>query len=80
MADMRDDHEHNVKVWTYFGDSTATLERQVQDLIDRGGRVLSLAIGYGPTPAKAAPLPHRDAGDAWHAMVVVDTSAIDLEA
>lgn len=68
----------DVKVWTYFGDSADMLEGTVQDLIDRGGKVLSLAIGYGPSPAKAAGLPHG--GDTWHAMVVVDASEIDPDA
>lgn len=66
------------KVWTYFGDSTNMLEHLVQDLIDRGGRVISLAIGYGPSPAKVAGLDHG--GDAWHALVVVDPSNIDPNA
>jgi hypothetical protein len=70
-------NEH-VKVFTYFGDSTDMLEYQVQDLIYRGGDVISLAIGYGPSPAKAARLPHG--GDAWHALVVVDVSRVDPNA
>ena len=68
----------DVKVWAYYGDSTAMLEDQVQNLIDRGGRVISLAIGYGPTPAKVAGLAHGE--DAWHALVVVDASRIDPDA
>ena len=67
-----------IKVWTYFGDSTDMLEDQVQNLIDRGGKVISLAIGYGPTPAKVAGL--SPGGDAWHALVVVDPSGIDPDA
>lgn len=64
------------KVWTYFGDSTDMIESQIQDLIDRGGDVLSLSIAYGPGPAKVAG--ESFAPDAsWHAMVVVDTSNID---
>jgi hypothetical protein len=69
----------NIKVWTYFGDSTSDLEDRVQDLIDRGGDVLSLAIGYGPPPAKVAGL-HYAPDASWHAMVVVDPSNIDPNA
>ena len=68
----------DVKVWTYFGSDTNMLERRVQDLIDRGGRIISLAIGYGPSPAKAAGLPHGE--DSWHAMIVLDASGIDPNA
>lgn len=68
----------NAKVWTYFGDSPAMLEDMVQGLIDRGGKVLSLAISYGPSPAKAAGAPHGS--DTWTAMVIVDTTNIDPDA
>jgi hypothetical protein len=54
------------------------LVNQVQNLIDRGGKVISLAIGYGPSPAKVAGLSHS--GDAWHALVVVDPSEVDPNA
>lgn len=64
----------SIKVWTYFGDSANMLEDLVQDLINRGGKVISLAIGYGPSPAKVAGLPHGS--DTWHAMVVLDTSEL----
>lgn len=67
-----------IKVWTYFGDDTNMLEHLVQDLVDRGGKVLSLAIAYGPPPpAKVSGQPGAPEG-AWHAMVVVDASRIDL--
>lgn len=65
----------DIKVWTYFGDDTNMLERQVQDLIDRGGRVISLAIGYGPPPAKVAGIPTAP-DNSWHAMVVLDTAEL----
>jgi len=64
-----------LEVWTYYAADANALERQVQELIDRGGNVLSLAIGYGPSPAKVAGQPFS--GDTWHAMMVVDTSGID---
>lgn len=67
-----------VEVWTYYGASTDDLERHVQSLIDRGGVVLHLAIGYGPSPAKAAGLVTAHAGT-WHAMVVADVSGVDPE-
>ena len=68
----------DMKVWTYFGSNTNMLEDQIRDLIDRGGRVISLAIGYGPTPAKVAGLGRGE--DSWHAMVVLDASGIDPDA
>lgn len=66
----------DVKVFTYFSDSTSGLEDRVQDLIDRGGRVISLAIGYGPSPARVQGSAYADEAS-WHAMVVLDVSGID---
>jgi hypothetical protein len=68
-----------IKVWTYYSDSTHGLEDRVQNLIDRGGKIISLAIGYGPPPARIAAQPYASE-NAWHAMVVVDTSEIDPDA
>jgi hypothetical protein len=64
-----------MKVWTYFGDSTNTIESEMQGLVDRGGRIVSLSIAYGPPPAKVAGLPTAP-DNSWHAMVVVDTAEL----
>jgi L-asparaginase/Glu-tRNA(Gln) amidotransferase subunit D len=61
---------HRVKqhVYTYFGADPNMLEDYVADLVRRGAVIDALGIGYGPSPAKVAGLPHG--GETWTAMVV----------
>jgi hypothetical protein len=73
------DREPNVKVVSYFGDSTNMIEHLVQDLIDRGGLVVSLAIGYGPPPSKVAGQSYAP-DNSWHGLVVADMSGVDPDA
>lgn len=58
-------------VYTYFGDTTNMIEDQVRDLLERGAVVVSLAIGYGPPPARVAGRSYAPEMS-WHGMVVVE--------
>jgi hypothetical protein len=62
----------SIKAWTVFGDDMNQIEDRVQDYIDRGGKIISVGIGYGPPPSKVAGRPHAPEG-AWHGLVVLDT-------
>ena len=66
----------SIKAWVYFGVDANMLEHTVQDLIDRGGRIISASIAYGPSPAKVARMVHADTEDSWHVLVVVDTEEL----
>lgn len=76
MTPSSQSDSQDIQVWTYYGDSTDMLEQMVQDLINRGGKVLNLAIGYGPSPARVAGLGTAPEAT-WHAMVIADVSRID---
>jgi hypothetical protein len=59
------------QITTYFAESTNSLEDRVRDLMERGGVVVALSIGYGPPPARVIGQAHAPEA-AWHAMVVYD--------
>jgi hypothetical protein len=59
-----------IKAWTYYGETVRALEALIQNLIDRGGIVQSVGIGYGPALRE----------NSWQALVIVDISGIDPDA
>lgn len=71
---MSDDN--TIKAWVYFGSDAMNLEHTVQDLVDRGGRIISASIAYGPSPAKVAGRMYADAADTWTLLVVLDTKEL----
>jgi hypothetical protein len=69
-------NDGEIKAWVYFGSDPINLEHTVQDLIDRGGKIISASIAYGPSPAKIAGNLGPVAPDSWTLMVVLDTKEL----
>lgn len=65
----------SVKAWVVFGDDMNQIEDRVQDLIDRGGQIISVGIGYGPPPSKVAGRSYAPEAS-WHGLVVLDTKEL----